>query len=300
MGGEIVAKTQNTYNLLIILVYFLFFGLSSLVWAEGQGTSQRGVLLHTHVDYQDQIPQEWQKHLGPHMSRLLAEKALKNPEVQNTIQQIQKLNSSTKQESKKKKKNTDGSSMIQIGQEPVEQQAKQKNEPRHPRDRRFGVDFVLGFPTGIGVSFRYTPIAPITLEVGVDSSLIAYSFSGEVTVNILPIFMDAKWTPFVSVGYRHIRFTPLVDEAIETLSVHDHLARQNVQTEITLDGTSLHAMSFLGGIDYVGSNGFHFQVSFGRLVQIGSSHLGGHDYFESVEIQNAQSYLGFIKFGKQF
>lgn len=155
------------------------------------------------------------------------------------------------------------------------------DQPVDPRaSRASGWDLRLGFPTGIGTSFHYSVAAPLTLRAAADTTGFTYSVSADATVNILPIFMEAHWTPVVTVGFSHIRFTGLAGQIIENQS--PYLREQGIL--IDPNGTWMNSLYFMGGVDYSSPGGFHLNVSVGQLRQLGESQGGDPD--STVTLRN--------------
>jgi hypothetical protein len=142
-------------------------------------------------------------------------------------------------------------------------------EPRmgDPRAGHFGVDFQAGAPLGVGAEFHYTIVAPITVGAGIDTNGATVAVTAEATVNILPIFMNSRWTPTVTVQFSHIVFTGMSDTLLK--KYNPYLAQQGV--DMHTSGMGMNAVTVMGGLDYVGPSGFHFNISAGRMMQIGTA-----------------------------
>jgi hypothetical protein len=167
---------------------------------------------------------------------------------------------------------------------------------RESWDRVFGWDFILGVPSGVGFAINVTPIRPITVSVGVSTPLgVTVTAQAEVTLNILPIFMNSRWTPTVTVGYRYVHFTGLTDRAID-LASGGALAQSDIAFEVK--GTGLHMVNAMVGLEYVGKKGFHFGLRAGRLMQVGSS-VGQTDE-SGLVLSNLQSWSVLLMFGRRY
>jgi len=167
---------------------------------------------------------------------------------------------------------------------------------RESWDRVFGWDLMLGAPSGVGISINVTPIRPITISVGVSTPLgVTVTAQAEVTLNILPIFMNARWTPTVTVGYRYVHFTGLTDMAID-LASGGALAESDIAFQV--QGMGLHMVNAMVGIEYVGKRGFHFGLRAGRTVQVGSS-VGQSDE-TGIVLSNLQSWTVLLLFGRRY
>jgi hypothetical protein len=155
---------------------------------------------------------------------------------------------------------------------------------------------MLGAPSGVGVSINVTPIRPITISVGVSTPLgVTVTAQAEVTLNILPIFMNARWTPTVTVGYRYVHFTGLTDMAID-LASGGALADSDIAFQV--QGMGLDMVNAMVGIEYVGKRGFHFGLRAGRTVQVGSS-VGQSDE-TGIVLSNLQSWTVLLLFGRRY
>jgi hypothetical protein len=81
--------------------------------------------------------------------------------------------------------------------------------------RRAGVDLRVGAPMGVGIEFHYTIVAPVRVGVALDTSLATYAVTAEATVSILPIFVESRWTPTVTVAFSHVQFTGMSDSIMK-------------------------------------------------------------------------------------
>ncbi len=178
---------------------------------------------------------------------------------------------------------------------PVEK-SKKKAGPRESWERIFGWDFELGVPSGLGIGINVTPVRPITVTVGVSTPLgVTVTAKAEVTLNILPIFVNSRWTPTVTVGYRYVHFTGLTDAAIDLASA-GALADSDIAFQ--LKGTGLHMVTAMAGLEYVGRKGFHFGLRAGRVVQLGES-IGQTDE-SGLVLSNFQSWSVLLLFGRRY
>jgi hypothetical protein len=178
---------------------------------------------------------------------------------------------------------------------PVEK-SKEKAGPRESWERIFGWDFELGVPSGLGIGINVTPVRPITVTVGVSTPLgVTVTAKAEVTLNILPIFVNSRWTPTVTVGYRYVHFTGLTDAAIDLASA-GALADSDIAFQ--LKGTGLHMVTAMAGLEYVGRKGFHFGLRAGRVVQLGES-IGQTDE-SGLVLSNFQSWSVLLLFGRRY
>jgi hypothetical protein len=154
----------------------------------------------------------------------------------------------------------------------------------------------MGVPSGLGISLNVTPIRPITVSVGVTTPLgVTVTAQAEVTLNIIPIFMNARWTPTVTVGYRYVHFTGLTDMAIE-LATAGALADSDIAFQVK--GTGLHMVTAMAGLEYVGKKGFHFGLRAGRVMQVGQS-VGQSDE-SGLVFSNFQSWSVLLLFGRRY
>gem|GEM_PF-5289449 len=168
--------------------------------------------------------------------------------------------------------------------------------PRESWDRVFGWDFTMGVPSGVGLAINVTPIRPITVAVGVTTPLgVTVTAHADVTLNILPIFFNSRWTPTVTVGYRYVHFTGLTDAAIDLIS-----AGQLEQSDIAfqIKGTGLHMVSALAGLEYVSRKGFHFGLRGGYIWQLGDS--VGQDDESGVVFSGFRSWSVLLMFGRRY
>jgi len=160
----------------------------------------------------------------------------------------------------------------------------------------FGWDFTMGVPSGVGLAINVTPIRPITVAVGVTTPLgVTVTAHADVTLNILPIFFNSRWTPTVTVGYRYVHFTGLTDAAIDLIS-----AGQLEQSDIAfqIKGTGLHMVSALAGLEYVSRKGFHFGLRGGYIWQLGDS--VGQDDESGVVFSGFRSWSVLLMFGRRY
>jgi hypothetical protein len=177
----------------------------------------------------------------------------------------------------------------------TEIEKKNQSALKHQRSARsVGLDARLAILQGAGIAGNYTPVSAVTIEGSFFHNYFSYTFSADVVINIIPIFVDTRWTPVVSVGIQHLRFNDRLDtifaDALEALA--------DEGIDLAFDGMGLNFVSLLGGIDYMGRRGFRFQLRGGRLEQIGPSM--GYNSEDGIELRNWGIYTGFIGFGYQF
>ncbi|HTL12397.1 MAG TPA: hypothetical protein VL588_07905 [Bdellovibrionota bacterium] len=159
----------------------------------------------------------------------------------------------------------------------------------------FGIDGQISFPFGVGVMATYRVFAPLQFGVGVSTTGATVGITADATLRVLPLFMDARWTPTVSVEFTHVRFTGLADDAITEFA--PYLAQQGVQ--VSLAGGWLNAVTVMGGVEYSGPKGFHFTAQFGRVFQVGDSG-GMSGEGGGVVLRGWQSWVGVIGLGYEF
>lgn len=141
--------------------------------------------------------------------------------------------------------------------------------------RRQGIDFRVSVPEGVGVAFSYSPAAPLTTAISVNTMLGGtVSVSAEATFNTMwwyDPFWKKGFTPVVTVKFSHIRFTGLVDD----------IANEQIQKiygdqfTVKMAGRYVNMGSAMGGFDYVASGGLHLMLRGGIVAQLGES--GGGD-----------------------
>ncbi|MBI3542624.1 MAG: hypothetical protein HY075_05045, partial [Deltaproteobacteria bacterium] len=92
------------------------------------------------------------------------------------------------------------------------------SKPRRETHRE-GLDFRVSVPEGVGVAFSYSPAAPITTAISVNTLAGAtVSVSAEATFNTMwwysPMWKHG-FTPTITVKFSHIRFTgAIVDDIV--------------------------------------------------------------------------------------
>jgi hypothetical protein len=146
------------------------------------------------------------------------------------------------------------------------------------------------------MSINVTPIRPITVSVGVSTPLgVTVTAQADVTLNILPIFFNSRWTPTVTVGYRYVHFTGLTDSAIGLIS-GGQLEDSGVAFQ--LKGTGLHMVTAMTGLEYVSRKGFHFGLRGGYIWQIGES-VGQTDE-SGVVFSDFRSWSVLLLFGRRY
>lgn len=190
--------------------------------------------------------------------------------------------------------------IVEVIAEPPPAELLAEDDP-HPRDtKHIGLDFVVALDGsllldgGVGLELRVTIIAPVTLDIASISNAVTYTFSADANLNILPLFMKAKFTPFLAVGYRQTRFTGLIDEAVEAF--FPELGESGIG--LTFEGTTLHRLEAHAGFDWLADTGFHMQVGLGRSMQVGSSQ--GQDAFTGIQFKDWQSWIAFVQIGKVY
>ncbi len=141
---------------------------------------------------------------------------------------------------------------------------------------REGIDFRISLPEGPGVAFSYSPAAPITAAISVNSLAGAtVSVSAEATFNTMwwyePLWRKG-FTPVITVKFSNIHFTgALVDSA-----VNQQLKQlYGDQFTVKMAGRWLNMGSAMAGFDWIHSSGLHLMLKGGVVGQIGES--GGGD-----------------------
>ena len=161
--------------------------------------------------------------------------------------------------------------------------------------RMFGLDFELGLPLSPGLTFTITPIRALTIGIGGASIGFTATAKVELTLNIIPIFVNSKWTPTVTVGYRYVYFTGLAEAIAANAGVTD-LGVPGL--DFGIKGMGMNMVTTFVGLERVGNKGFHFGLRAGRIMQVGDSF--GRTDEDGVVLSNVQSYAALLILGRRF
>lgn len=139
--------------------------------------------------------------------------------------------------------------------------------------RAFALDlFRLGFPSGIGIGFRYLPLPELALEAGLSTMVLATGVDLSIAAYPAPGGTQRLANFLVRIGYRTASLHGLADRMI-VLVVPSFPA----EGQLTISGAHLGFLYAQLGASYRSRGPLLFEMSVGYMIQLGtaSSSVGG-------------------------
>lgn len=145
--------------------------------------------------------------------------------------------------------------------------------PLERRRHLLAIDLLrLGFPSGIGVGFRYLPIPELAFEVGASSVVLATGFDASLAALPLPGGVGRRANLLLRAGYRTASLHGLADRMIVLV-----VPGLPSDAQLSISGAQLGFFFAQLGASYRFNGPLLFEMSLGYMLQLGraTSSVGG-------------------------
>lgn len=145
--------------------------------------------------------------------------------------------------------------------------------PLERRRHLLAIDLLrLGFPSGIGVGFRYLPIPELAFEVGASSVVLATGFDASLAALPLPGGVGRRANLLLRAGYRTASLHGLADRMIVLV-----VPGLPSDAQLSISGAQLGFFFAQLGASYRFNGPLIFEMSLGYMLQLGraTSSVGG-------------------------
>ena len=148
-------------------------------------------------------------------------------------------------------------------------------EDAAPSKRRnaFALDlFRLGFPSGLGVGFRYLPLPELAFEAGVSTIVLATGVDLSIAAFPAPGGVQRRANFLIRFGYRTASLHGLADRMIVLV-----VPAFPGEGQLSISGAHLGFIHMQIGASYRASGPLLFEMSLGYMIQLGeaTSRVGG-------------------------
>lgn len=148
-------------------------------------------------------------------------------------------------------------------------------EDAAPSKRRgaFALDlFRLGFPSGLGVGFRYLPLPELAFEAGVSTIVLATGIDLSIAAFPAPGGVQRRANFLMRFGYRTASLHGLADRMIVLV-----VPAFPGEGQLSISGAHLGFIHMQIGASYRASGPLLFEMSLGYMIQLGeaTSRVGG-------------------------